>query len=108
MNISKGWTIFVISPFGGYFDAVFEYGLKSWFNSFETEVIIERADTYPQLTEDLIEKIQTRIRNADLIIADTTDGRPNVMYEIGFADAIGKRIIYLCQNTKEIPFDIAP
>jgi nucleoside 2-deoxyribosyltransferase len=30
---------------------------------------------------------------ADVIVADITDGNPNVMYELGFAQALGKPIL---------------
>ncbi len=44
------------------------------------------------------------ITRAGTIIADITDGNPNVAYEIGLADVIGKNVVLLCQGTK-VPFD---
>lgn len=44
------------------------------------------------------------ICRAGLIIADLTGGNPNVTYEIGLADCLGKEIILLSQTTK-VSFD---
>ena len=39
------------------------------------------------------------ITSAAVIIADITDGNPNVAYEIGLADVLGKEVL-LCQGDK--------
>jgi len=44
------------------------------------------------------------ITSASVIIADITDGNPNVAYEIGLADVLGKELILLCQGN-DVPFD---
>lgn len=44
---------------------------------------------------------------AKLVIADLSDGNPNVAYEIGLADVLGKELILLAQDVKSIPFDFA-
>jgi hypothetical protein len=44
------------------------------------------------------------ITSAAVIVADITDGNPNVAYEIGLADVLGKEVVLLCQGDK-VPFD---
>jgi DNA-binding NarL/FixJ family response regulator len=44
------------------------------------------------------------INEASVVIADLTGANPNVSYEIGLADAIGRQVVLLCQNTA-VPFD---
>ena len=44
------------------------------------------------------------ITAAAVIIADITNGNPNVAYEIGLADVLGKEVILLCQGD-DVPFD---
>jgi predicted Rossmann-fold nucleotide-binding protein len=44
---------------------------------------------------DLIEAIHDGLRHCRFVIADTTDDRPNVMYELGFAHASNKTVILL-------------
>jgi hypothetical protein len=39
-------------------------------------------------------------------VADTTGYNPNVMFELGFADAARKPIVVLNQNVTANPFDI--
>jgi hypothetical protein len=44
------------------------------------------------------------ITGSSIIVADMTDGNPNVAYEVGLADVLGKRVILLCQGNT-VPFD---
>jgi Domain of unknown function (DUF4062) len=44
------------------------------------------------------------ITSAAVIVADITDGNPNVAYEIGLADVLGKNVVLLCQGNT-VPFD---
>lgn len=53
----------------------------------------------------IIEDIWTKINQAAFIIADVTNRNPNVMYELGIAHTIGKPVILITQNVKNIPFD---
>jgi hypothetical protein len=46
------------------------------------------------------------ICNARIIIAELTGGNPNVTYEVGLADSLGKKIVLLSQTT-DVPFDFA-
>lgn len=47
-----------------------------------------------------------RLRSADLVIADVTDGNPNVMYELGLRHAIGGCVIQL-GDYERLPFDLS-
>jgi len=48
------------------------------------------------------------LAHADCIIADVSDRNPNVFFELGLAQAMGKGIILIAEerNFKEVPFDI--
>jgi hypothetical protein len=71
-----------------------------------TRRICERADTQiPDGT--ILNRIYTQIGKADLIIAETTGSNPNVMYEVGYAHALNKRVILLVDTTFKLPFDVA-
>jgi predicted nucleotide-binding protein len=53
------------------------------------------------------ESVQRAIQEADLVIADLTHNNPNVMFEVGFAQASGKQVLFIVQEEAEhIPFDI--
>ena len=44
------------------------------------------------------------ITGSSIIIADITGGNPNVAYEVGLADVLGKQVVLLCQGDT-VPFD---
>ena len=46
------------------------------------------------------------IHNADLIIADTSRANPNVLYELGFAEALDKPVIIINQRDYQAPFSV--
>jgi SIR2-like domain len=65
-----------------------------------------RADEIPA-TGFIMEQIRAAIQQARLCIADITDRNPNVLYEVGFAEAMRKSVILMASNLSELPFDIA-
>jgi hypothetical protein len=53
------------------------------------------------------DQIWQGIRRAEVVIADVTGANPNVYYEVGMAQALGKEIVVLTQDDpKTLPFDI--
>ncbi|GAB6041062.1 hypothetical protein [Endothiovibrio diazotrophicus] len=57
-------------------------------------------------------RIRSNIREASMVIAICTPSadnctNPNVMYELGLADAIGKPTLIMTTNAEELPFDIS-
>lgn len=66
----------------------------------------ERVD---EIQDDFIitDKIIDCIKKAGLIIVDLTGNRPNVYYELGYARALGKKIILVAREGEEPHFDIA-
>lgn len=67
-------------------------------------VPVNRADDF--YGNDLMEDIWTEILTSDIIIADITNRNPNVFYELGIAHTIGKKVILLTQDVKDIPVDL--
>jgi hypothetical protein len=56
----------------------------------------------------VISDIQRQIRESRVVIAEITPVNPNVYYEVGFADAIGKPVILIADGGKveQLPFDV--
>ena len=58
-----------------------------------------------------LEKIRPRIlsgiRHSAFVIADVTEMSPNVFYEVGFAEGLGRPIIATARTGTKLPFDIA-
>lgn len=68
---------------------------------------IVRADEFYSSTPILNDIIKSLI-DASVIIADITPDNPNVFYEIGYAHAIKKPTILICDKTREkLPFDVS-
>lgn len=55
----------------------------------------------------IIDDIIKQIKASNIIIADVTVRNANVYYELGYAHALGKKVILIAQDGAEIPFDIA-
>jgi hypothetical protein len=56
--------------------------------------------------ESILQRIYNQIAKADLIVADMSDRNPNVFYEVGYAHALGKRVVLLTRHAEDIPFDL--
>jgi len=59
------------------------------------------------VSSNILSHIVQEIYRARLIIADITSRNPNVYYELGIAQAIGKPVLLIAQNANELPFDIS-
>jgi hypothetical protein len=58
-------------------------------------------------TERMItHEIMASISQSAFVLVDLTDLRPNVMYELGFAEGLGKPIIITARKGTDLPFDI--
>jgi nucleoside 2-deoxyribosyltransferase len=63
----------------------------------------ERADE--QDGRVVMNDIWEGISRARVVIADLTGKNPNVTYEVGLADVLGKEVVLLSQAPHDIPFD---
>jgi hypothetical protein len=100
--ISNVRRVFVAMPFGGVYDIYFST-IKPVLEKCKCNCI--RADELYKPRE-IIDLVWQEIRRASLVIADITDGNPNVMYEVGYAHALASPTILLCQDKDKVPFDL--
>lgn len=78
-------------------------------------MIIKSEDRFdPSRGNNIIENIWQDICASHFIIADLSEKNPNVYYELGICDAIGKTVIPICSNkslqndySDKLPFDIS-
>ncbi len=54
----------------------------------------------------VMEEIWILINQAQFLIADVTGKNSNVFYELGIAHTLGKFVITITQDMKDVPFDI--
>jgi hypothetical protein len=100
--------IFILMPF----DEEWSGLVRDAINRSCTELAAEGLQTECERADEIAkpgritEQIIAAIHRADLIIADATGNNPNVMFELGFADALRKPIIVLNQDVVAAPFDI--
>jgi hypothetical protein len=104
-RVQQGRYVFVAMPFKREFENVFDFGMRLPIE--ECGLLPVRLDR-EAFSGSISEEIKRRVRQSVLIIADVTDGNPNVLYELGYADGSDIPTIIVCQQNEraELPFDI--
>jgi hypothetical protein len=94
--------IFVAMPYDKLFNNVYYFGMKQ-----PIELRGRKCERVDQeaFTGDVVDRIKTRIRDCALVIADITGNNPNVFFEVGFAEGLGKEVVLLSQ-AQDTPFDL--
>lgn len=98
--------VFIVSQFGGYYDILYDEVIKPVCEELNYNPI--RGDKVTSCTL-ILNDIITSIRSASVIIADITPDNPNVFYEVGYAHALAKPTILLCEKgiRNKLPFDVS-
>jgi Nucleoside 2-deoxyribosyltransferase len=97
-------TVFVMMPFVSDFDDVYA-AVKDAIAAVDASFKVVRLDEIRaagSITDDLI----AEMRKSTLCLADVTNANPNVMWEVGFATALGKPVVAISQGSDKLPFDI--
>jgi hypothetical protein len=68
-------------------------------------LIAKRADEIYG-SNPVMEDIWASLNQSGIVIAECTGRNPNVVYELGIAHTLGKKVIIVTQNEKDIPFDL--
>jgi hypothetical protein len=102
--MKTGCYAFVLMPFSSAFDDLYQQVIKSACES--ASVRCERVDEQIFVTS-ILERIYQKIRDADIIIADITERDANVLYETGYARALGKPVVLLSRSVEDVPFYLA-
>ena len=105
-----GNSCFVIAPIGDEgsdtrvrADQVFTHIIKPVVRDLGYKPL--RANDIPHpgmITHQIIE----HLLNADLVVADLTDGNPNVFYELGIRHMTRKPVVSILEVGQRIPFDV--
>jgi len=89
-------------PFAAAFNGVYEAIVGA---AADNGMRCNRADDV-WLHRAIIQDIVSLIDRAAILVCDCTGRNPNVFYEIGIADALGKEVILITQNADDVPFDL--
>jgi hypothetical protein len=96
---------FIVMQFTDEYNHLYSDVIKPVAESFGFEC--ERADEM-HTTNSILQDVIQSIRESSVIIADITPDNPNVFYEIGYAHAVNKATILLCDRKRDkLPFDIS-
>jgi hypothetical protein len=95
---------FLIMPFGPRWSTAVEQAVHKALTQCGMEC--HRGDQL--LGPDVMLDIWTWICECGVVVADVTDCNPNVMYELGLAEALGKKIILISQTAdpQRLAFDL--
>ncbi len=96
-------TCFVVMPFEHAFNSEYEKVIKPAIELAGLKCV--RGDEI-YTRQATIDDIWHSIRTARVVIAELSGRNPNVMYEIGLAHAIGKPIVLVTRDEKDVPFDL--
>lgn len=95
--------LFVAMPFNKDMDDVYEYGIRR--TAVASGWICERADR-EVFTGDVVEWVEQRIQNADLVLAEMTGANPNVYFEVGLARGKRRPVLLVARDASELRFDL--
>ena len=95
--------VFVVMPFSepwsdDVFTKMFKLGIK------DAQFTVSRGDSIVRVG-DLSTNVWQSITQAGVVVAEVSVPNPNVYYEIGLADALGKPIFLFKQESAKLPAD---
>jgi len=96
-------TIAVMMPFSSEFDQVYDH-IKTFVVSRNLQC--KRADDIWR-NESIVQDIVDLILASSVVIVDCTGRNANVFYEMGIAHTVGRPVIPIVQDRRDIPFDIS-
>ncbi len=54
----------------------------------------------------ILPTILEQIKNSAFAIVELTELKPNVFYELGYAEGLGKKVVVTAKQGTELPFDV--
>jgi hypothetical protein len=96
--------VFAAMPFSPEYDDIFfvamSYAAKS------VGAVCRRVDL-EDFGGDIIVEIKRLIDSSIAVIADLSESKPNVLYEVGYAHALDRPTVHICSTPLDgLPFDV--
>jgi Holliday junction resolvase len=97
-------TIFAAMPFASAYDDVYFVAMAHAAKAVgATCTRVDRED----FEGDVLEEIRREIKQSAGVIADLSESNPNVLFEVGYAHALGKPVVPICRTPlNDLPFDV--
>jgi len=98
-------SVFAAMPFSADYEDVYFVAMAHAAQSIGA--VCERVD-HAEFAGNIVEEIKKKIRESVAVIADISEGKPNVLYEVGYAHALGKPTLHVSWTPlKGLPFDVS-
>lgn len=94
--------IFVLTPFENREETTYAAVVEA-FVSWNVRVL--RGDE-EEINSNILAHIVSLISRANIVIANVSTRNPNVMYELGIAQALGKKVVMIARSIDDVPFDL--
>ncbi len=99
-----GRYIFAAMPFADKYDDTYLVAMKPAALDIEADCV--RVD-HGGSSGDIVTNIKSLIANSIAVIADLSESKPNVLFELGFADASGRPSVQICStDLGNLPFNV--
>lgn len=96
--------VFIAMSYADELRRVFTEGLAAAVRDCGMVPVLQSEDRH---TGNITQRMLGQIRSCELVVADLTGERPNVYYEAGFAQALGRPVIFTCRKGEPVHFDTA-
>ena len=97
--------VFAAMPFAPQYEDVFFFAMR--YAAEQVGAVCDRVDRR-EFQGNVVEEVHRLIRSSVAVIVDLSEAKPNVLYEAGFAHALGKPCIHICSTPFDrLPFDVA-
>lgn len=96
--------VFVAMPYSEEFQNVYEFGIYPAVRN--CGFICERVDE-THFVGDVLGRIRDGIEASSLVIADLSEGRPNVYLEVGYAWGKGVPVVFVARKGEKLHFDVS-
>jgi len=101
----SGKSVFAAMPFSADYEDVYFVAMAHAAQSIGA--VCDRVD-HAEFAGNIVEEIKKMIRESVAVVADISEGKSNVLYEVGFAHALGKPTVHVSWTPlKDLPFDVS-
>ena len=106
----KPKQVFVAMPFNKSCDQMYYQVWAPICNEFDYVACRADQPNEKHVNEPIINRIKRLVVESSILFADISGANPNVLYEVGIAHTIGRRVILFCDSqqtqARDLPFDI--